>query len=73
MIQIALLCLAILIGLGPSLDAQELQIADTGFCELENGEILRNCRIGYRTAGQLDPERSNVVLFETCFTGTTKD
>ena len=45
--------------------------ADLGDFKLESGEVIRDLRIGYRTFGELNAERSNVVLFPTWFTGTT--
>jgi homoserine O-acetyltransferase len=53
--------------------AQEQQFASLGDFRLESGEIIRDCRIGYRTFGKLDAAKSNAVLFPTWFTGTTKD
>jgi homoserine O-acetyltransferase len=50
----------------------ELQFADLGSCRLDSGETIEECRIGYRTFGKLDATKSNVVLFPTWFTGTTK-
>src|SRR4029077_2462867 len=52
--------------------AQELKFADLGDFRLESGEIGRDCRIGYRTFGKFDENKSNAVLFPTWFTGTTK-
>jgi len=52
--------------------AQELQYAQLGDFKLESGEILRDCRIGYRTFGTLDTNRSNAVLFPTWALGTTE-
>lgn len=49
------------------------RIAELGTCTLDSGEKIEECRIGYRTFGKLDAKRSNVVLFPTWFTGTTKD
>lgn len=49
------------------------QIADLGTCALESGQTIRECRIGYRTYGTLAPDRSNVVLFPTWFTGKTEN
>jgi homoserine O-acetyltransferase len=49
------------------------RIAELGTCTLDSGEKIEQCRIGYRTFGKLDAIRSNVVLFPTWFTGTTKD
>ncbi|HKW96701.1 MAG TPA: alpha/beta fold hydrolase [Bryobacteraceae bacterium] len=52
---------------------QELRFANLGDFKLQNGEVIRDCRIGYRTFGRLDGTKSNAVLFPTWFTGTTKD
>lgn len=49
-----------------------LQIADLGDFTLENGQVIRGCRIGYRTWGELAPDRSNVIVVLTWFGGTTK-
>lgn len=50
-----------------------LQTADLGRCTLENGAVIGNCTIGYRTAGTLNADRSNAVLFPTWFSGTSAD
>ncbi len=50
---------------------QELQFAEMGDCELENGGVIQACRLGYRTAGTLDADRSNAVLFPTWFGGSS--
>ena len=47
--------------------------ADLGDFALESGQTIRNCKIGYRTFGSLNPERSNAVLFPTWFSGRTED
>ena len=52
--------------------AQEQQFARLGDVTLESGEVLRDCRIGYRTAGTLNADRSNVVLFPTWASGTSE-
>lgn len=52
---------------------QELQFADLGSCPLESGEVIEDCRLGYRTVGTLDADSSNVVLFPTWFGGTTEN
>ncbi|HTO65712.1 MAG TPA: alpha/beta fold hydrolase, partial [Bradyrhizobium sp.] len=39
---------------------------------LVSGEVIRDCRIGYRTFGQLNADKSNVILFPTWATGTTE-
>ena len=53
--------------------AQELRQAELGDFGLESGQTIRDCRIGYRIFGKLNADKSNVVLFPTWFTGTTKD
>ena len=50
----------------------ELKFAGLGDFKLVSGEVLRDCRIGYRTYGRLNPEKSNVILFPTWATGTTE-
>jgi homoserine O-acetyltransferase len=50
----------------------EQQFAQLGDFQLDNGQIIRDCRIGYRTFGQLNSDKSNTVLFPTWFTGTTQ-
>jgi homoserine O-acetyltransferase len=52
--------------------AQALKIADLGDFPLESGETLLDCRIGYRTFGALNPEKSNAVLFPTWYSGTSQ-
>ncbi len=49
------------------------QFAELGDFTLENGQTIRNCRIGYRTFGSLKADRTNAVLFPTWFSGRTED
>jgi homoserine acetyltransferase len=49
------------------LSAQEQQMAQIGDFKLETGEVIRDCAIGYRSFGNLNPGRSNAVLFPTAF------
>ena len=51
-------------------DAQQ-QLADLGACQLENGQQITGCRLGYRTFGKLNADRSNAVLFPSYFSGTS--
>ncbi|MDH3292157.1 MAG: alpha/beta fold hydrolase [Gemmatimonadota bacterium] len=62
----------LLLTASAGLDSQELQFAEMGDCQLENGGIIRDCRIGYRTVGSLGADRSNAVLFPTWFGGTSE-
>jgi homoserine O-acetyltransferase len=51
-------------------DAQQ-QFADLGACKLENGQQITGCKLGYRTFGKLNADRSNAVLFPSYFSGTS--
>jgi len=55
-----------------SASAQELQFAQLGDFKLENGQVIRDCRIGYRTFGKLNETRSNAIIFPTWAGGTTE-
>lgn len=48
------------------------KFADLGDFRLENGQVIRNCKLGYRTFGTLDGKKSNAVLVPTWFTGTSE-
>jgi homoserine O-acetyltransferase len=52
--------------------AQEQRFARLGDFRLESGEVIRDCRTGYRTFGALNKDRSNVVLATTWASGTTE-
>ncbi|MEJ2334409.1 MAG: alpha/beta fold hydrolase [Gemmatimonadales bacterium] len=57
----------------PTAAQPKLQIAEFGECLLESGEVLQDCRVGYRTFGELDATRSNAVLFTTGLGGTSEN
>jgi homoserine O-acetyltransferase/O-succinyltransferase len=65
-----LLCLLLAAA---SARASEQKFAELGDFKLQSGQVIKNCRIGYRTHGLLNAEHSNVVLFPTWFGGTSKD
>lgn len=50
----------------------DLQFAQLGDFKLQSGEVIRDCRVGYRTFGKLNADKSNVVLFPTWASGTTE-
>ena len=50
-----------------------LQFADLGICKLASGQQIENCRLGYRTWGTLNADKSNAILFPTWFTGNSGD
>lgn len=51
----------------------ELVMAALGDCDLENGQRIINCQVGYRTYGKLDADQSNIVLMPSWFNGTAGD
>jgi homoserine O-acetyltransferase len=50
-----------------------LQFANLGNYRLENGQVIRNCRLAYRIFGVLNSDKSNTVLFPTWLAGTTQE
>ena len=52
--------------------AQEQQFANLGDFKLQSHEVLRDCRIGYRTAGQMNADKSNIIVIPTWAGGKTE-
>lgn len=52
--------------------AQQQQFATLGDFKLRSGQVIRDCRIGYRTFGKLNEQRSNAVVFPTWASGTSE-
>src|SRR5258708_38128060 len=52
--------------------AQEQRFAQLGDFKVESGEVIRDCRVGYRTFGKLNNDKSNAILFTTWASGTTE-
>jgi homoserine O-acetyltransferase len=71
-IRCGLVVLVVVLCLAASSYAQEQKFADLGDFKLVSGEVLQNCRIGYRTFGKMNADRSNVVVFPTWAGGTTE-
>jgi homoserine O-acetyltransferase len=65
-------CLSLVLLTAVGVAAQQQQFARLGDIKLESGEVLRDCRIGYRTFGAMKADRSNVILFPTWASGTTE-
>lgn len=63
--------LAVLLFSTLALAEGEQQFANLRSCKLESGETILDCRIGYRTWGKLNAEKSNVVVMLTWFTGNS--
>lgn len=64
--------LALLTQVAPSVIAQQ-QYANLGNLTLVSGDTIKACRIGYRIAGALNEQRTNVIVMPTWFTGSTQD
>jgi homoserine O-acetyltransferase len=71
-ILLSLAALCCLLSAPPRAICQGLQFADLGEFKLQSGEVIHNCRIGYRTFGTLNDRRSNAILFPTWAGGTTE-
>ncbi|MBU0560369.1 MAG: alpha/beta fold hydrolase [Bacteroidetes bacterium] len=53
--------------------AQNVQLfADLGDFELESGQKIINCNIGYRLFGAFNHDSSNIILYPTWFGGTSE-
>jgi homoserine O-acetyltransferase/O-succinyltransferase len=48
------------------------QFADLGTLKLVSGDSISGFRIGFRTFGEMNEERSNVILFPAWFNGTSE-
>lgn len=49
------------------------QYAEFGNFKLQNGAVIRDFKLGYRTLGKLNGEKSNAVLWPTWLGGQTED
>jgi homoserine O-acetyltransferase len=67
----SLLIAAVVCVCARPLAAQQLKYASLGNFQLENGQVIQNLRIGYRTLGKLNAQKSNVVVMPTAFMGKT--
>jgi homoserine O-acetyltransferase len=66
------LYLSLILSASAAASAQEQKFADLGDFKLESGEVIKGCRVGYRTFGTLNNEKSNAILFPTWASGTTE-
>ncbi|NBB31778.1 alpha/beta hydrolase [Cellulophaga sp. BC115SP] len=61
----------LLCGLANWATAQQ-KFYQLGDFKLENGQVIKDCKIGYRTFGKLNASKSNAVLVPTWFTGNSQ-
>ena len=67
-------CVFLLIVISGIVYGQGTQkFADLGDFTLGSGQVIRDCKLGYRTFGTLNEEKTNAILIPTWFTGKTKD
>src|SRR5262244_1125614 len=72
MIRKSIFVVCVICGLSAVALAQQQQFANIGDLKLQNGGVIRDCRIGYRTFGKLNADKSNVVILPTWAGGTTE-
>ncbi len=51
----------------------DLKIADIGDLSLTNGGTIISCKVGYRVLGEMNKDKSNIILFPTWFGGNSED
>ncbi len=49
--------------------SSRLQMGSIGDLKLESGEVIRDCKVAYRTFGALNANKDNAILVTTWFTG----
>lgn len=70
--SICLLYLALFPLVFISYAQSELNLVNIGDFKTTDGDIIKDCKIGYRTVGELNADKSNVILVPTWFTGTSE-
>jgi len=71
MARLPLLALTVLTAM-PAVAQDGQRFADLGTCPTARGEVIRDCRIGYRTFGRLNARRDNAVLVPTWHGGRSE-
>jgi homoserine O-acetyltransferase len=65
-------CAIVARGQAPATEGAQ-QFAEFGDFKLRDGGVIQDFRLGYRTLGKLNAERSNAVLWPTWLGGKTQD
>ena len=73
MLKRKLLFVFLLLFLQQSFAESVQQFGVLGDLKLQSGKILHDCKVGYRTFGSLNKEKSNAILIPTWFAGVSKD
>ncbi len=51
----------------------DLKVASIGDLSLSDGGTIINCKVGYRTVGKMNKDKSNIIVFPTWFGGNSED
>lgn len=64
----------ILLIASSSLGAQNIQrFAEIGNLKTQSGDVIYDCKVGYRTSGKLNNDSSNVIVYLTWFGGVSEN
>ncbi len=72
-VQFLIAAAILLLSWGAAWGDDALRYADLGNFQLENGAVIRECRLAYRILGTLDARKSNAILIPTWLAGTTQE
>ena len=72
-IQALLVTVLSLLAWGAAWGDESVRHADLGDFRLENGAVIRECRLAYRILGKLNERKTNAVLISTWLAGTTQE
>ncbi len=72
-LRLALTLAAVVIATAAAAQQGEQQVAHLGTCPLASGQVIQDCRIGYRTFGTLNAQKTNVVIMPTWLNGRSDD
>ncbi len=50
----------------------DLRLVNIGDFTTTNGNVIKDCKVGYKTVGKLNPDKSNVILIPTWFGGSSE-
>lgn len=64
--------LALVVLFATTAVAQEQKFASLGDFKLQSGEVIKDCKIGYRTLGTLNADKSNVIVIPTWASGRSE-
>jgi len=72
-VGIAIVGASSLVSVAQASHKGELKIAELSQCKLESGAVIEDCRVGYRTFGNLNAAGDNAVMVPTWLHGKSED